>query len=68
METFSLFLIFIKKYNIIYIENIKVIIIDYVKLEDVLALISDDDYLENQHVEDFDELTELDLARFTEVK
>ena len=26
------------------------------------------DYLENQHVEDFDELTELDLARFTEVK
>ena len=26
------------------------------------------DYLENQHVEDFDELTELDLARFTEIK
>lgn len=41
---------------------------DYVKLEDVLALISDDDYLENQHVEDFDELTELDLTRFTEIK
>ena len=26
------------------------------------------DYLKNQHVEDFDELTELDLARFTEIK
>ena len=25
-------------------------------------------YLENQQVKDFDELTELDLARFTEVK